>query len=89
MYHNFTFQIREATLNASLSIQDFNKLFEEFVVWPVDVSFDQFKSNTLTLILLMLCLQFLKKYLGKYNISQQVSIADVQWKTFFTTFCNR
>ena len=39
MYHNFNFQIREATLNASLSIQDFNELFEEFVIWPVDVSF--------------------------------------------------
>jgi len=59
------------------------------MIWPLDVSAAQFKLNTVTLILLMLCLQFLEKYLGKYNISQQVSIADVQWKTFFTAFCNR
>ena len=83
-------QVREATLKANLSVQDFSQLFEKFMMWPLPVSFAQIKLTIVTLCFLMPCYsQFLRKYLGKYKISKYVSIADPEWKTFFKEFCSR
>lgn len=61
------------------------------MIWPPDVSFAvQIELTIVTLSLLLPCYsQFLGKYFVKYNIAEGVSIADPQWKTFFTEVCKR